>query len=147
MTEKEIQAMFDRANDGQLFPVGVPLAIVGSTSLDTSLEAHALIKLSLDRYKPTVVISGGAKGIDRMAAHAARLHGIVVDERYPPAGCEAWSKDRRWNKGYKPRNIEIAVLCQALIRIASKSSKTYGSGWTRDYAKKLGKPTLEFLLP
>ena len=55
-------------------------------------------------------------------------------------------KERNWERGFKPRNIQIAEACDVLVRIAKKGSKTYGSGWTRDYAASLGKPTEEFIV-
>lgn len=114
------------------------LAIVGSTKLAGNESALALVNAVLDRYKPTVVISGGAEGVDRIAAAVARGRGIEVDERLP--------KVRNWEHGFKPRNKEIAEACDALVRIAIKGGTTYGSGWTRDYAKSIGKPTESFTI-
>lgn len=114
------------------------LAIVGSTELSGNQHAVAIIENVLDRYKPMRVVSGGAKGIDSMAIVAALARGLDVLELRPAV--------RNWEHGFKPRNIQIAEACDALVRIASKTSKTYGSGWTRDYAAKLGKPTEEFML-
>lgn len=114
------------------------LAIVGSTELAGNQRALAIIENVLDRYEPTKVVSGGAPGIDKMAAAAARRRGIDVEEKLPAI--------HNWEYGFKPRNIEIAEACDALVRIAMKGSKTYGSGWTRDYAAELGKPTEEFVI-
>jgi hypothetical protein len=73
-----------------------------------------------------------------MAIERADLRGIKWREFLPT--CE------NWEHGYKPRNIDVAEACDFLVRIAARKSKTYGSGWTRDYAAKLGKPCEEFLL-
>ena len=114
------------------------LAIVGSVSLAGNQDAYKIIEEVLDRYAPELVISGGAKGIDSMAAERARAWGIEVWEFLPAFP--------RWEDGYKPRNLEIARECDALVRIAARGSRTYGSGWTRDRAAEMGKPTEEFLI-
>lgn len=111
----------------------VRLAIVGSTSLAGNAEAERIIEDALDRYDPVVVISGGAEGIDQMAADAARRRGIEVIEHLPAR--------RSWEGGFKPRNLLIARDCTHLVRIAASDAKTYGSGWTRDRAADMGRPT------
>lgn len=113
------------------------LAIVGSTSLAGNAEAVAVIERVLDQYRPTLVISGGAEGIDTMAAEAAKRRGIEPLIFLP--------KYRSWPY-YKARNMLIVEACEALVRIVASKSKTYGSGWTRDYAVKLGKPTEEHVI-
>lgn len=112
------------------------LAVVGSTKLGESRLARAILEHILEKYRPSVVISGNAKGIDSLAASVARARGIEVVEYLP--------KVQRWYDGFKPRNIKIAENCDMLVRVALIGGKTYGSGWTRDYAEKLGKPTEEF---
>jgi hypothetical protein len=119
-------------------PRGCILAIVGSTQLEGVPRAHIVVGLVLDVYVPRKVVSGGAPGIDKIAASAARARGIDVEEFLPA--------EPNWERGFKPRNIKVGDVCEALVRIAASNSKTYGSGWTRDYAKKLGKPTREFLI-
>lgn len=118
------------------------LAIVGSVSLEGSEEALKIIEELLDRYQPNMVVSGGARGIDTMAATAARRRGTPVQEFMPQV--------RSWKggggNGFEARNMLIAQHCDALVRIVAHDSKTYGSGWTRDYAKKIGKATEEFVV-
>jgi predicted Rossmann fold nucleotide-binding protein DprA/Smf involved in DNA uptake len=113
------------------------LAIVGSVRLEDNVEAANIIEAVLNRYKPTEVVSGGAKGIDTMAVAAAELKDIATKVFLPDG--KGWYY-------YKKRNIEVAKYCDSLVRIYSNKSKTYGSGWTRDYARKLGKPTEEFVV-
>jgi hypothetical protein len=119
-------------------PKRVVLAIVGSTQLAGNQHALAIIENVLDRYKPDLVVSGEAKGIDSMAKAAALRRGIAY-QGYPPAV-------KTWDRGFKPRNMLIAQHCTHLVRIASAKAKTYGSGWTRDYAAKIGKFTEEFVI-
>lgn len=114
------------------------LAIVGSVSLAGNGEAREAIEQVLDRYRPALVVSGGAKGIDSMAAAAAKRRGIPVKEYLPAVPS--------WEGGYKPRNLLIAQNCDALVRIVAVGSTTYGSGWTRDRARELGKPTEEIVI-
>lgn len=112
------------------------LAIVGSTELSGNGRAMLTICGVLDRLRPELVISGGAKGIDSMAVAEAESRGIPTLVFRPTV--------RNWEFGFKPRNIQIAEACDHLVRIFSPTSRTYGSGWTRDYAARLGKPTEEY---
>lgn len=116
------------------------LAIIGSVSLHGNPEAQRAIEDVLDRYKPDEVVSGGAKGIDRMAVREARRRRIPTGEFTP--------HERRWDgdKGFRARNLKIAQICDALVRIVASDSTTYGSGWTRDRAKEMGKPTEEIII-
>lgn len=115
------------------------LAIVGSTLLGGNAEAKRIIVEALDRYQPTVFVSGGASGVDTMAELEARLRGIPCTIFHP--------RNKRWAPaGYKERNLAIAQNCDALVRISAAGATTYGSGWTRDRAKELGKPTEEFVV-
>lgn len=113
------------------------LAIVGSVSLAGNAEAQSYIEMMLDEYRPDVVVSGGAKGIDSMAVAEAKKRGLAFVEHLP--------KTNNW-AGFWPRNLLIAQDCDALVRIVASDSKTYGSGWTRDRAKEMGKPTREWVV-
>ncbi len=113
------------------------LAIVGSLSLRDSIDAQALIERLLDELKPEWVISGGADGIDTMAVSTAQLKGIETKEYLPKA--------RNW-PAFKARNIQIAQACDRLVAIRDPESRTYGSGWTADYAEKLGKPVQRHMI-
>lgn len=112
------------------------LAIVGSTLFandqNTIDDAMRRVDEVIERYKPDVVISGGADGIDFWAAFSARSRGIEVIEHFP--------KTNRWNDGYKPRNLLIATDCDQLVCIRHADSTSYGSGWTADQAEAMGKP-------
>lgn len=101
-------------------------------------EAERIIAMYLAKLRPTEVISGGAVGVDQSAARLARAARIKVSE-YLPA-------EPNWDRGYKPRNLLIALHCDGLLRISCKESKTYGSGWTRDRVKEMGKPTWEYVI-
>ena len=114
------------------------LAIVGSTSLKDNVEAARLIEEVLDLFRPSVVVSGGAPGIDTMSEKAAERRGIETSIYRP--------KHQRWRDGFMPRNLLIAQACDALVRIVASNSTTYGSGWTRDRAAGMGKKVFEYVV-
>jgi hypothetical protein len=121
------------------------------------------------------VISGGARGIDSMAAAEARAQRVPVVEHRPlthrvmtttehertvwylagPDGTSIGAGlfttreadgDYGRRHAWRSRNQAIAHDCDRLIRIADPASGTYGSGWTRDRARELGKPTYGFVI-
>jgi hypothetical protein len=119
------------------------LAIIGSRSLAGHPDAQRLIEQIIDRYierypNDLTIVSGGAAGIDQMAAQAARRRGVCVIEHRP--------RGRSW-PAFRARNLAIAQTCHELVRIADPRSATYGSGWTRDRARELGRPTAEYFIP
>jgi hypothetical protein len=72
-----------------------------------------------------------------MAAAEARRRGLEVIEHLPTAA--TW-------RHYRERNLRIAQDCDELVRIADPRSRTFGSGWTRDHARELGRPTTEYAI-
>lgn len=114
------------------------LAIVGSVSLEGNPQARAEIRNYIEELEATTVISGGATGIDSMAAEIAlNEYDLPVVVHFPDH--PSWPS-------YKKRNLLIAMECDQLVRIVAKSSKTYGSGWTRDRAREMGKPVFEVVI-
>jgi len=115
-------------------------AIVGSTEFperDSMQFARWLIVGAITDLEPDKVISGGAEGIDTLAEKTAvalgytEADGTMVVHR---------PKFRRWEPdGFKARNVLIAKDCTHLLRIYRPGSKTYGSGWTADYAERIGR--------
>lgn len=111
---------------------------MGSTSLAGHPAAYKIIEEVLDEFQPEEVVSGGADGIDKMAIECAKRRGIQPKEYLPVC--------QEWHRGFKPRNLRIAMRCNGLIRIVAYDSTTYGSGWTRDRAAEMGKPTREYVI-
>lgn len=119
------------------------LAIVGGrrfADVDALAQARLIIAGVLQRRRPDVVISGGAEGIDGLAAQMAREAGIEVIEHLP--------RHRRWEpEGYKARNDLIADDCTRLLRIGCRWASSYGSGYTHDRAKARGRLCWNVVLP
>jgi predicted Rossmann fold nucleotide-binding protein DprA/Smf involved in DNA uptake len=89
------------------------LAIVGSCCLKDNQEAQDKIEFVISTYKPTEVVSGGAVGVDTMAANYAESVGIPTKIFLP--------RQKSWPY-YKERNIKIAEYCDRLVRIYSSKS-------------------------
>ena len=130
--------MTSGSSQGEILHEGLVLAVVGSCCLEGEIEAYRTIQTWLEKLKPRRVISGGAVGIDTMTIEVCEMLGIPWSEELP--------KTRRWADGFMPRNLRIAERCHGLVRIASRRSKTYGSGWTKDRAQEMGKTTWETIL-
>lgn len=118
------------------------LAIVGSAKLTKpqQFQAARIIGRLIRCHKPTVILSGGASGVDAIAQLTANIYGIEYEGHHPIT--------QRWKGpgGFEERNREIAESCDRLTRIVIPRATTYGSGYTRDLADALGKPTEEFVL-
>lgn len=115
----------------------VRLAIVGSTHFADPYGpelAEWIIKRALTYFDPAMVISGGAKGVDTWAESLAMRYGFPTYICLPA--------QQRWEPhGFKARNLRIARTCTHLLAIRCSQSRTYGSGWTYQQAKTLGKIT------
>lgn len=111
------------------------LALIGSTHFvnpDAEKIVRAWIASSIIRLNPSLIISGGAKGVDTWAEQAADRFGIKKNIKEP--------KYHQWApQGFKQRNIMIAEVCTHLIAWRCPLSETYGSGWTADYAERIGR--------
>lgn len=121
------------------------LAIVGSQNIDEeqTVVAKALIFNIFwafggahdDMYFG--VISGGANGVDSLVKEVLEEND---PESYDTYFTEYLPENPRWEPdGYKDRNIRIATDADVLWCIRSRQTKTYGSGWTADYAESIGK--------
>ena len=128
------------------------IGIVGpeAARFTPALEERARTKIRglLIRHLPDggVVCSGACPrgGIDIWGVEEARAMGLGALE-FPPA-VEAW------DRGYKPRNIQIAKASDIVICVTIPSRNLCrhcwtpdhvqsGGCWTLKYAKKIGKAT------
>ena len=131
---------------------GCVLAIVGSRDVP-DYQSSSLVKQAILEHKPKLVVSGGAHGVDTIAVVVARELGIPTIEFIPELSTwdahgilleasEIFDENGAQIKipgGFKQRNMKVAEMCDCLVRISSATTKTYGSGWTADYAERLGK--------
>ena len=103
------------------------LLIVGSRGIK---------KYDLEKYIPegtTLVISGGADGIDRLAENYAdqkQLSKLILRPQYSRYGKAAPLK----------RNEKMVELCDTVLVIWDGSSR--GTRYTINYAEKLGKKVI-----
>jgi predicted Rossmann fold nucleotide-binding protein DprA/Smf involved in DNA uptake len=111
----------------------VRLAIVGSRCLEGCPEARDLVRQVIVARQPTVVVSGGAEGVDTMAAEEARAAGVDVIELAPTV--RAWDGPG----GFKERNMLLARNCDELVCIEGTCTTTRGAIWTARHARRLGK--------
>jgi len=132
------------------------LAIVGSRGVP-DYQSESIIKQTILEHSPRVIVSGGSGSVDFAAARAAKSMGISLIQFLPSKRTWDWDgtgepedivtangMDIIVPGGFKQRNQKIAEMCDCLVRIASMNTKTYGSGWTADYAEKLGKRVSRF---
>ena len=124
------------------------LAIVGSTCFtDTELHDQVVPIISkwVLEWRPEAIISGGAVGVDKMAAVAAVFFSHYLDQKIELI--QFLPEHPRWEpEGYKDRNLKIAQECDLLLAIRSRWSRTYGSGWTADQAEQMGKEVVRVTL-
>jgi len=147
------------------------LAIVGSRCLRGNGAAYRAVAEAIDvrpadpLCAPLGVVSGAAVGVDAMAAAAARARGAVdlasAEDLVQLGPGRLWLLElpplcRRlqrapghrctWRECFQPRDVEIATVCDELVLVRGRCARTYGSGWTRDHASRMGKPTVEVVI-
>lgn len=114
-------------------PLPFKLGVVGTRLVKDRELVRAIIAHYVQMFSggcDITVISGGAEGVDTIAEEVANELGVKFIA-YLPNG-DTWEH-------YRERNKRIVEDCDMLLVIRYKDSKTYGSGWTRDYAKRIGK--------
>jgi hypothetical protein len=123
----------------------VVLCIVGSQAsawkdpTTDRLRVEAIIRPAVRLLVPDLIISGRSPGggVDVWAEEMASQLGYTEGDGFWPFEPTV----RRWEGegGYKQRDRAMAEACTHLLAIRSMWSKTYGSGWTADRARTLGK--------
>lgn len=116
----------------------VKLAIVGSSKAHEE-ESLEIIRDYIRNLMPDLIVSGECPkgGVDIYAREEATRQGIAF-LIFPPFMLQ-WDGE----SGYKARNRKIVKNCTHLLRINSRRSKTFGSGWTANFARELGKTVFE----
>lgn len=98
------------------------------------------IWVDIDRYIPkdiTLLISGGAAGVDQLAETWAKEHGVPVQSIRP-------DYTRYGRAAPLVRNREIVKQAEMVIALWDGTSK--GTKYTIDYARKQGVNTRVYLL-
>lgn len=112
------------------------VAIIGSRNLyNVDIEfIEEYIEQHVGVRNITLIISGGAVGIDMLAEEYAESYGIPTKIFYP---------DYEEHGGSAPirRNIEIVDMADTVVAFWDKKSK--GTKFVIDYAKKRGKKLVE----
>jgi len=111
------------------------LAIVGTSNVKPSMVISMRNKIEeiLQNYwnNETIIISGGAKGVDTIVKDVAKHMGFIVKEYLPKA--ETWEY-------YKERNQKIANECDALFCFTTQTHtmKCYHHDNLQDHEKTAG---------
>lgn len=135
------------------------LAIVGSRDVPR-YAAESLIKTAILEHKPNMVVSGGARGVDTFAREIAAEMSVTVIEfvpetpawEAPPKSAAPMEAPTEFGLrvtvpgGFRARNEAVGDACTCLERLYSRTTSTYGSGWTADHAEKLGKNVTRHLI-
>lgn len=100
------------------------LAIIGSRNVGT-IDIAASIETM-----PTEIVSGGAKGVDSLAAAFAREHGIKLTEFRP-------DYKRNGRGATFIRNRQIVDYADEVL--AFWDGESHGTKYTIDYARKVGR--------
>lgn len=112
------------------------IAVVGSRGYPNLALVEAWVQFNLT--KGDVLVSGGARGVDRVAADAARSRGVEVEEIVPSR-----EDIERLGKGaWLARNTTIAERCDRMAAFHDGSSR--GTLDAIKKARALGKPVLVF---
>ena len=117
------------------------VAIVGSRSYEDELKREResplwlrIVEAIAELPADTIVVSGGARGVDRMAATAARALGLKVE--VIPVKPEEWKK---FGRAAGPiRNGKIARACDRMI--AFYDGESSGTANAIEQTRALGKP-------
>lgn len=117
------------------------VAIVGTTTNLSENEERDMrqhILLILKRYSPdTIIISGGAKGVDTIALEIAKGLGFKIKAYNPEI--EEWVPSNG-KIGYKKRNLQIANDCDELycFSVPVRKKKCYHHETLQEHEKTAG---------
>lgn len=116
------------------------LALIGTT-VNLSEEEQRIMKqeitIVLKKYSiDTIIISGGAKGVDTLALEIAKEIGFITHQYRP--------EKKQW-EFYKKRNLQVAKDCDELycFSVGVKKVKCYHHNPPQDHEKTAGCWTLE----
>jgi predicted Rossmann fold nucleotide-binding protein DprA/Smf involved in DNA uptake len=110
------------------FLEGQKVAVVGSRGFRDA----KLVDRTLSAMKPSLVISGGAKGADQIGETWARRNVIDTLIFHPD--------HKKYRHPYHHRNRLIAEACDVLV--AFWDGQSTGTKYTIGYARRIGKPVV-----
>ncbi len=122
------------------------IAIVGTSHAMTENEerdVQQFVAMILKDFSPktNMIISGGAKGVDSIAIEVARSMGFPTVTYHPEN--QEW--EPKHGKGYKERNMQIAIDCNQLFCISIPTHEIecyhHKKGWSMsipDHEKTAG---------
>jgi len=134
------------------------VAIVGSSYLSEEQlrEVRHLCELILftecdEQVGDVEVVSGGAPGVDTIAAEVAKDVGLDSMTFRPEVFQWEDLYEQKFGglvrrRGFRSRNLQIAEYCDTLYCVRSTESQTYGSGWTADRTEELGKRVYRYFV-
>ena len=108
------------------------VAIIGSRDLHMDIGKY--IKKYVDVKNITLIISGGARGIDTLAEKYAIEHDIPMKIFYP-------EYENHGSNAPLRRNIDIVDMADIVVAFWDKESR--GTKFVIDYARKSGKKLIE----
>ena len=121
------------------------IAIVGTTAhLSKDEEENIREAIASDLKKcpsDSLIISGGAKGVDKMALDVAKALGFETKEYKPEI--DEWTPSNG-KFGYKKRNLQIAQDCDELFcySVSARTQKCYHHNSIQNHEKTAGCWTL-----
>jgi len=116
----------------------IRLAVIGQREL-CGPAVEAAIMSYLEEIRPILVVSGGAKGVDSIAASLSRQMGIDVLEFFPDLSNAKSRID--FISSYYKRNQMIVDNCDVVLAIVG-NIKTGCTFATVKMARKSGKPVI-----
>ncbi len=111
------------------------IAVVGSRNISLSFERFYELLCDLLPDNATAVVSGGARGVDRLAAQFAKLHNLPVTEHLPDY--DAFGR-------IAPLVRNRTIVDDADFIVAVWDGKSRGTLNTIDYTLECNKPLVVY---
>ena len=108
------------------------VAIIGSRDLHMDIEKYIRQYINIENI--TLIISGGARGIDRLAERYAQTYNIPMKIFYP-------EYEKYGSTAPLRRNIEIVDMADIVVAFWDRESR--GTKFVIDYARKSYKKLIE----
>lgn len=108
------------------------LLVTGSRSIKNANVVNSVLNSVVDSLQPTVLLHGGATGVDRLAGKWAAARGLLVEVKRPDF--TTWPiRQFKW-KAYAMR--DLAMVNEADVVVAIWDGHSSGTRITKDAAEK-----------